>query len=138
MQALIMVGSSSLYGSRSLFDQYRDMRLDIDDMGYEVTKLTLIPLLSFLLSLGSFNFKVLHLGQELLALGESIGNVSTGLSADLVLKCLKETTYHSSDQNQEEAMCAICLVRIIAPSSFNQTWTDFHFRPKTLVNYDTC
>ncbi|KAJ9684586.1 hypothetical protein PVL29_016852 [Vitis rotundifolia] len=57
------------------------MRLDIDDMSYE----------------------------ELLALGESIGNVSTGLSEDMVSKCLTKTTYHSSDQNQEEAMCTICL-----------------------------
>lgn len=80
-EAVIMVDSSSLYGSRNLFDQYGDMRLDIDDMSYE----------------------------ELLALGESIGNVSTGLSEDMVSKCLTKTTYHSSDQNQEEAMCTICL-----------------------------
>lgn len=118
MQAVIMVDSSSLYGSRNLFDQYGDMRLDIDDMSYEVTMFTLIPLLPFLLFLAPFNFKVLHLGQELLALGESIGHVSTGLSEDMVSKCLTKTTYHSSDQNQEEAMCTICLVRTVAPYLF--------------------
>lgn len=31
-----MVGQSSFYGSIDLFDQYRDMRLDVDDMTYEV------------------------------------------------------------------------------------------------------
>lgn len=50
--------------------------------------------------------------QELLALGERIGSVSTGLSEDLVSKCVIETIYCSSDQTQEEATCVICLVRI--------------------------
>lgn len=36
MQAPMMVDHSSLYGSRNLFDRYREMRLDIDSMSYEV------------------------------------------------------------------------------------------------------
>jgi len=32
----MIVDQSSLYGSRSLFDQHRDMRLDVDNMSYEV------------------------------------------------------------------------------------------------------
>ncbi|KAK9284024.1 hypothetical protein L1049_012283 [Liquidambar formosana] len=79
-EALLMVDRSSVYESR-MFDQYREMRLDIDNMSYE----------------------------ELLALGERIGNVNTGLSECMISKCLTEKTYCSSDQNQEEAMCAICL-----------------------------
>ncbi|KAK6270943.1 hypothetical protein POUND7_008041 [Theobroma cacao] len=71
---------SFLYGSRNSFDQYRDMRLDVDNMSYE----------------------------ELLALGERIGNVNTGLSEDVMSNCLKETIY-SSYKNQQEATCAICL-----------------------------
>lgn len=51
-------------------------------------------------------------GQELLALGERIGNVNTGLSEDLVFKRLKEKVYCSGDQNHDE-QCTICLVRII-------------------------
>lgn len=51
-------------------------------------------------------------GQELLALGERIGNVSTGLSEDLISKCLTESIYCSSGQFQDESSCVICLVRI--------------------------
>ncbi|KAE9445096.1 hypothetical protein C3L33_23006, partial [Rhododendron williamsianum] len=79
---LMMMDHSSLYASsRNLFDQYGDMRLDIDNMGYE----------------------------ELLALGERIGNVSTGVSEDMIKKCLMETK-NSSAQNDEEGTCCICLV----------------------------
>ncbi|CAH2050983.1 unnamed protein product [Thlaspi arvense] len=77
---LMIVDRSALY-SRSLLDQHRDMRLDIDNMSYE----------------------------ELLALGERIGHVSTGLSEDMILKCLTESIYCSSDQFQEEGTCVICL-----------------------------
>jgi hypothetical protein len=53
------------------------------------------------------------IAQELLALGERIGNVNTGVSEDLISKCLRETIYCSSDQIQEEPTCVICLVRRI-------------------------
>jgi hypothetical protein len=49
-------------------------------------------------------------GQELLALGERIGNVNTGLPEDVFSKCLMETISLSSDKGQEETSCAICLV----------------------------
>ncbi|KAK9154085.1 hypothetical protein Sjap_001565 [Stephania japonica] len=66
--------------TRSLIDQHRDMRLDVDSMSYE----------------------------ELLALGERIGNVSTGLSEYSISKCLKDLVYHPS-QLPDERNCAICL-----------------------------
>ncbi|KAL7219095.1 hypothetical protein ACSBR2_012219 [Camellia fascicularis] len=53
--------------------QYGNMRLDVDDMSYE----------------------------ELLALGERIGNVNTGLSEDMISKCLRETKIYS-DRSHEE------------------------------------
>ncbi|KAJ6350066.1 hypothetical protein OIU78_006284 [Salix suchowensis] len=80
-EALMMLDHPYLYGSRNLFDQYRDMRLDVDGMSYE----------------------------ELLALGERIGNVNTGLPEDVFSKCLMETICLSSDKGQEETSCAICL-----------------------------
>ncbi|CAN6444196.1 unnamed protein product [Victoria cruziana] len=60
-QNLAMLDFSGLYDSGELVDQYRDMRLDIDDMSYE----------------------------ELLALEERIGNVKTGLSEESISKCMK-------------------------------------------------
>ncbi|KAL2323273.1 hypothetical protein Fmac_027652 [Flemingia macrophylla] len=80
-EGFMIVDRNSLYGSRNILDQHRDMRMDIDNMSYE----------------------------DLLALGERIGHVSTGLSEDLISKYLKETIYCSSDPSQEEETCAICL-----------------------------
>lgn len=80
-EGVIIPDRSTYYGSRSMFDQHRDMRLDIDDMGYE----------------------------ELLALGERIGHVNTGLSEELISKCMTESIYCSSDQIHEEGNCVICL-----------------------------
>ncbi|KAI4300257.1 hypothetical protein L6164_033654 [Bauhinia variegata] len=80
-EGFMIVDRTSFYGSRNMFDQHRDMRMDIDNMSYE----------------------------ELLALGERIGHVSTGLSEDLISKCVTETIYCSSEQNQEEGTCVICL-----------------------------
>ncbi|XP_022767371.1 uncharacterized protein LOC111311857 [Durio zibethinus] len=80
-EGFMIVDRSAYYGSRNMFDQHRDMRLDTDNMTYE----------------------------ELLALGERIGSVNTGLSEDLISKCLTETIFCSSDQFQDESSCVICL-----------------------------
>ncbi|KAK4272888.1 hypothetical protein QN277_021382 [Acacia crassicarpa] len=80
-EGFMIVDRGLPYGSRSMVDQHRDMRMDIDNMSYE----------------------------ELLALGERIGHVSTGLSEDLISKCMTETIYCSSEQIQEEGTCVICL-----------------------------
>ncbi|XP_051132298.1 probable E3 ubiquitin-protein ligase ZFP1 [Andrographis paniculata] len=81
-EGLVVVDHSAYYGSRAaMLDHYRDMRLDIDNMSYE----------------------------ELLALGERIGSVSTGLSDGLISKCLTESIYCSSDLSQDEGTCVICL-----------------------------
>ncbi|XP_028793080.1 probable E3 ubiquitin-protein ligase RHG1A isoform X2 [Neltuma alba] len=80
-EGFMVVDRAPLYGSRNMIDQHRDMRMDIDNMSYE----------------------------ELLALGERIGHVSTGLSEKLISKCLTESIYCSSEQSQEEGSCVICL-----------------------------
>ncbi|XP_043814944.1 uncharacterized protein LOC122724360 isoform X2 [Manihot esculenta] len=80
-EGFMVVDRSAFYGSRNLFDQHRDMRLDIDNKSYE----------------------------ELLALGERIGSVSTGFDEDLISKCLTETVYSSSGQSEDEGTCVICL-----------------------------
>lgn len=80
-EAMMIIDGAALYGSRNLFDQHRDMRLDVDNMSYE----------------------------ELLALGDRIGCVNTGLSEGLLEKCLTATVYCSSDHSEDEERCAICL-----------------------------
>lgn len=77
----MMLEHSTLYDSRNLLDQHRDMRLDVDNMSYE----------------------------ELLALEERIGNVSTGLSEDRMSNCLRERVHYASDESEEESNCVICL-----------------------------
>ncbi|XP_019414037.1 PREDICTED: probable E3 ubiquitin-protein ligase RHG1A [Lupinus angustifolius] len=74
-----------------LVDHHRDMRLDIDEMSYE----------------------------ELLALGERIGNVSTGLSEEMITAQMKTKTYsvpatvinleEVASEEPETASCIICM-----------------------------
>lgn len=40
-QGIVVMDHSSYYGSRSTMDQHRDMRLDIDNMSYEVHEIFL-------------------------------------------------------------------------------------------------
>ncbi|XP_064964359.1 probable E3 ubiquitin-protein ligase ZFP1 isoform X3 [Musa acuminata AAA Group] len=84
MEGVAMMGHPTLYDPMHMFDQHHGMRLDIDNMSYE----------------------------ELLALEERIGDVSTGLSEDAIRTSLSETIYCMSDRfqdGQDEDRCAICL-----------------------------
>lgn len=83
-EELVMLDPSLVYGD--IHDEHSDMRLDVDNMSYE----------------------------ELLALEERIGNVSTGLSDESISKCLRETKYSSLDAtvaalSQDcDMKCCIC------------------------------
>lgn len=79
-EALMIAERAAFYDSRHLLDRHRDMRLDIDNMSYE----------------------------ELLALGERIGSVNTGVPDDSLQKCLIETLCISSEPGEGER-CSICL-----------------------------
>lgn len=48
----MIVDRSAMYGSRNMFDQHRDMRLDIDNMGYEVINIVPAAAFFFLLLTG--------------------------------------------------------------------------------------
>ncbi|XP_047323355.1 E3 ubiquitin-protein ligase MBR1-like [Impatiens glandulifera] len=73
-------------GRMGLYDQHRDMRLDIDNMSYE----------------------------DLLALEERIGNVSTGIEEEHMWKYLRKRIYQhkssssSSHLDHDEIQCSIC------------------------------
>eukprot|EP00249_Psilotum_nudum_P023739 c28966_g2_i2 orf=867-3347(+) len=85
-EQVLMLEATIMFGGMGLHDQFTDMRLDVDDMSYE----------------------------ELLALGERIGNVSTGLSEDAIGKCLKRSqyvslnTYINYPPQEIEVKCSVC------------------------------
>ncbi|XP_054788200.1 E3 ubiquitin-protein ligase MBR2-like [Prosopis cineraria] len=85
-----LLGTNFLLNGLYLYDQHRDMRMDIDNMSYE----------------------------ELLALEERMGNVSTALTEEALSKCLERSIYQStpSDDDDDERSnianddikCSIC------------------------------
>lgn len=60
LQGFMIVDRSALYGSRNMFDQHREMRLDIDNMSYEVIYRVLVSSTFFLLLLCLFFPEILH------------------------------------------------------------------------------
>ncbi|KAK9044300.1 hypothetical protein V6N11_072612 [Hibiscus sabdariffa] len=70
------------HGMAETHDRHRDMRLDVDNMSYE----------------------------ELLALEEQIGDVSTGLNEETIMKLMKQKKYSSTtaESAQEREPCCIC------------------------------
>lgn len=85
-EELVMLDPSLIYGGIDMHDQHSDMRMDVDNMSYE----------------------------ELLALEERIGNVSTGLTDETISKCLRESKYSSLDatvaviSQESDRKCTIC------------------------------
>ncbi|KAF3597123.1 hypothetical protein DY000_02027708 [Brassica cretica] len=81
-EELLIMETGLLLGGVSFYDQHRDMRLDIDNMSYE----------------------------ELLALEERIGTVSTALPEEAISKSLKTSIYQikPSSDHKEDAKCSIC------------------------------
>ncbi|XP_019437961.1 PREDICTED: probable E3 ubiquitin-protein ligase RHG1A [Lupinus angustifolius] len=78
---VMILDQSVLSGMADIHDRHRDMRLDVDNMSYE----------------------------ELLALEERIGNVSTGLSEETILKLLKHKKYVAETGSEIDAEpCCVC------------------------------
>ncbi|KAE9586808.1 putative transcription factor C2H2 family [Lupinus albus] len=78
---VMILDQSVLSGMADIHDRHRDMRLDVDNMSYE----------------------------ELLALEERIGNVSTGLSEETILKLLKQKKYVAESVSEIDAEpCCVC------------------------------
>ncbi|KAG9450461.1 hypothetical protein H6P81_010426 [Aristolochia fimbriata] len=83
---IMMFQTSFLSGTPDHFDQYRELRLDVDSMSYE----------------------------ELLELGDRIGYVSTGLREEEILRCLRKMKHSilSSTSSHKTAgidwKCSIC------------------------------
>ncbi|KAG8641226.1 hypothetical protein MANES_13G122800v8 [Manihot esculenta] len=84
---VMVIDRAVFYGIPEEPDLHEDMRLDVDNMSYE----------------------------ELLALGERIGNVSTGLSEDVFQAHIKRKMYEAAvvESPLEEEPCCICQVRSV-------------------------
>ncbi|CAM6044655.1 unnamed protein product [Sphagnum compactum] len=86
LSQLLMLEATLHFGGMGLHDQHSDLRLDVDNMSYE----------------------------ELLALEERIGNVSTGVTAEVVAQKLKRSQYSSLDvvvarfSEECDIKCSIC------------------------------
>jgi hypothetical protein len=110
----VFLKQSIFYGGVEIHDRHRDMRLDIDNMSYEVSFIQWGIACIFIqdqfiqYSCGPLIF------QELLALEERIGNVSTGLSEEDVMKLLKQRKFSSWRlASMEYEPCCICQVSVI-------------------------
>eukprot|EP00262_Sarcandra_glabra_P012548 TRINITY_DN325_c1_g2_i2.p1 TRINITY_DN325_c1_g2~~TRINITY_DN325_c1_g2_i2.p1 ORF type:complete len:545 (+),score=85.56 TRINITY_DN325_c1_g2_i2:298-1932(+) len=85
-EQLMALESNLFLGGLSFIDQHRDMRLDIDNMSYE----------------------------ELLALEETMGTVSTALPEEALSSCLKRSFYTYTqvsgveEHGNEDTKCSIC------------------------------
>ncbi|KAL3818413.1 hypothetical protein ACJIZ3_004318 [Penstemon smallii] len=88
-EQILALETSLFLSGLNLYDQHRDMRLDIDNMSYE----------------------------ELLALEEKMGSVSTALPKETLFKCFNRGTYQAtksqvrvkeSDEVEYDTKCSIC------------------------------
>ncbi|VFQ89907.1 unnamed protein product [Cuscuta campestris] len=88
-EQLLAHESNVFFNGMSFYDHHREMRLDIDNMSYE----------------------------ELLALGERMGTVSTALSEESMSKCLSRSIYQVSFKevgvaglkgDEDDSKCSIC------------------------------
>lgn len=78
-EQLLALETNLFVGGLGFYDRHRDMRLDIENMSYE----------------------------ELLALEEKMGNVSTALSEDALLKSVTVSTYQRLSTEEEDAASSI-------------------------------
>ncbi|KAI4379739.1 hypothetical protein MLD38_005995 [Melastoma candidum] len=88
-EQVIALENNLFLNGMSFYDQHRDMRLDIDNMSYE----------------------------ELLALEERMGTVSTALTEEELINCLKREVHHSTPlpgsttwacRPNDDLKCSIC------------------------------
>ncbi|KDP33448.1 hypothetical protein JCGZ_07019 [Jatropha curcas] len=88
-EQLLVLETGLFLNGLNIYDQHRDMRLDIDNMSYE----------------------------ELLALEERMGTVSTALTEEALSECLKTSSYQSASLEdaasdlcgkKDDVKCSIC------------------------------
>ncbi|BFG18680.1 hypothetical protein CerSpe_049540 [Prunus speciosa] len=94
-EQILVLETNLFLNGLNFYDQHRDMRLDIDNMSYE----------------------------ELLALEERMGTVSTALPEEALSDCLKKSTYQFTspeessidcDGKKDDVKCSICQEEYVA------------------------
>ena len=115
---MMMFQTRVFLGGADIDDRYEDLRLDVDNMSYEVftilsTKFMLsdscmASTIQFMLSDNPFPI----FQQELLELSERIGYVSTGLREEEILRNLRKPkhSFFGASPSQKEWKCIICQV----------------------------
>ncbi|KAG0482454.1 hypothetical protein HPP92_010538 [Vanilla planifolia] len=106
-EQLLVLEANLFLGGLNFYDQHRDMRLDIDNMSYE----------------------------ELLALEEKMGTVSTALSEEALSKCLKRSIYwpslsssgFSCHGDDDDAKCIICQEEYVVGEEVGRLQCDHRF-----------
>ncbi|XP_038984939.1 uncharacterized protein LOC103701523 isoform X2 [Phoenix dactylifera] len=94
-EQLLALGTDLFLDGLNFHDQHRGMRMDIDNMSYE----------------------------ELLALEEKMGTVSTALTEEALSKCLKRSIYMPASTGcEEDIKCSICQEAFSWCSDYN-CWT---------------
>lgn len=101
----MLLNQTMMLGVADVHDRHRDMRLDVDDMTYEVKPEHKKTLYMFIVLTVSSNL------QELLSLEERIGDVCTGLNEETISNRLKQRKYNSGTKStQEVEPCCVCQV----------------------------
>ncbi|KAG0479917.1 hypothetical protein HPP92_010775 [Vanilla planifolia] len=106
-EQLLVLEANLFLGGLNFYDQHRDMRLDIDNMSYE----------------------------ELLALEEKMGTVSTALSEEALSKCLKRSIYRPSlsssgfscHGDDDDVKCIICQEDYVVGEEVGRLQCDHRF-----------
>ncbi|KAF9616248.1 hypothetical protein IFM89_029024 [Coptis chinensis] len=104
-EQLLVLETNLFLSGLGFRDQHRDMRLDIDNMSYE----------------------------ELLALGEKMGTVSTGLTEEKFSNCLKRSFYMPAPPNfrirtgGDDAKCSVCQEEYAEGDEMGNLRCDHHY-----------
>lgn len=130
-----------IQGLQEIHDQHRDMGLDVDNMSYEVKSNVISSqmLIKFILPLPlswvNMNMQFPFL-QKLLELEERVGDVSTGLKEETIMKFLKQNKKEiptGTESVNELEPCCICQVRALSFAAFKSSTNLLYFRDFELV-----
>ncbi|KAH9616341.1 hypothetical protein KSS87_001258 [Heliosperma pusillum] len=109
-EQLLVLETNLFLGGLAFHDQHREMRLDIDNMSYEFA----FAVCSQFFDAQSWDENLnscLVFDQELLALGDRMGTVSTPVPEEDLAKCLEKSVFHGTmdcSEDENDIKCSIC------------------------------